>query len=98
MSFDPMVANDGRLRILASLASQGKQEFVDLRRATRLTDGNLASHARRLKTAGMIRIDKTLRNGKPVTRMDLTDQGRSALESHAKQLLAAMSLFSPLPG
>ena len=88
--FDPVVVNSGRLRILTALAAGREQDFVGLRRTTRLTDGNLASHARRLRVAGFIEIDKLLRAGKPVTQFRLTPAGQSALEGHARELLAAI--------
>ena len=91
MSFDPIIANAGRLRILTALAVQERQEFVGLREATQLTDGNLASHGRRLHSAGYISIDKQFRQGKPVTSFALTASGRKALEAHARRLLAALS-------
>jgi DNA-binding MarR family transcriptional regulator len=91
MSFDPLVANAGRLTILTSLAVDERQEFVHLRHATQLTDGNLASHARRLKAGGLIAIDKEFRDGKPVTQFTLTVDGRKALEAHTRRLIAAIS-------
>jgi len=90
MPFDALVANPGRLRILTALATEPRQEFVRLRERTRLTDGNLATHARRLCGAGFIAIDKSIRAGKPVTRMELTVAGREALEAHARCVLAAL--------
>jgi DNA-binding MarR family transcriptional regulator len=101
MSFDPLVANAGRLRILTALAVEETQEFVQLREATQLTDGNLASHARRLHTAGMIAVEKHFREGKPVTSFALTTDGRKALEAHTRRLIAAIShrrlVVSPMP-
>lgn len=91
MSFDPLVANPGRLCILTALAVEERQEFVNLRRRTQLTDGNLAAHAKRLSSAGLIAIDKQFREGKPVTSYLLTAEGRRALESHARRLIAAIS-------
>ena len=91
MGFDALVANAGRLTILTELAVEERQEFVDLRRRTRLTDGNLAAHARRLQSAGLIEIDKRFRDGKPVTTYLLTPDGRKALESHARRLFAAIT-------
>jgi DNA-binding MarR family transcriptional regulator len=86
------VANPGRLRILTSLATEPSQEFVRLRQRTRLTDGNLSTHARRLQNAGLLAIDKTFRGGKPVTTITLTRQGREALESHVRALMEALNL------
>ena len=91
MPFDPLVANAGRLRILTALAVEERQEFVHLRRRTELTDGNLAAHAKRLCSAGLIEIDKQFRQGKPVTSYRLTAEGRRALETHARRLVAAIS-------
>lgn len=91
LSFDPLVANPGRLSILTALAVEERQEFVALRQRTRLTDGNLASHAKRLQTAGLVTVDKSFRAGKPVTCYCLTPDGRRALEMHARRVLAAIS-------
>lgn len=91
MSFDPLIANAGRLRILTALAVEERQEFVHLRKSTALTDGNLASHAKRLQSGGLIEIEKQFRDGKPVTHLRLTSEGRRALEAHARKLVAAIS-------
>jgi DNA-binding MarR family transcriptional regulator len=91
MSFDPLVANPGRLSILTALAVEERQEFVDLRNRTRLTDGNLAAHAKRLQGGGLIEIDKQFRANKPVTTFVLTPDGRRALEGHVRRLMSALS-------
>jgi DNA-binding MarR family transcriptional regulator len=90
MPFDSLVTNAGRLRILAALAGSTRQGFVQLRETTRLTDGNLCTHARKLQSAGLIAINKQFRNGRPVTSLELTLAGRDALEQHARSLLAAL--------
>jgi DNA-binding HxlR family transcriptional regulator len=92
MAFDALVTNAGRLRILAALAGGAGRdlEFVELRRETELTDGNLASHARRLQGAGLIAIHKSIRQNKPVTSYRLTGEGRAALESHVRALMQAV--------
>ena len=92
---ESLVVNPGRLRILTALAGSRREEFVPLRNRTRLTDGNLAAHAKRLHSAGLIEIDKQFRDGKPVTSFALTRSGRDALETHARQLLAAMGESGP---
>jgi DNA-binding MarR family transcriptional regulator len=85
----PLVVNPGRLSILLSLARSAEGdgvEFVDLRRQTNLTDGNLASHARRLANGGLIDVSKSFRDGKPVTRYLLTPSGEAALHAHVRQV------------
>jgi DNA-binding MarR family transcriptional regulator len=91
MPLDSLIANPGRLRILTALAAEPRMEFVPLRQATRMTDGNLSSHAKRLHAGGLLAIDKQFRAGKPVTAYQLTDAGRRALERHVNTLIAAMS-------
>jgi DNA-binding MarR family transcriptional regulator len=90
--FDSLIASSGRLRILAALAAGERMEFVELRRCTRLTDGNLCTHARRLESAGFVAIEKEFRDRKPVTHVRLTALGREALERHARELLAALGI------
>ena len=90
MPFDNLIANAGRLRILTALAVENRQEFVRLRQMTRLTDGNLSAHARRLHSAGLLDIAKSFRNGKPVTTFALTDDGRRRLTEHVRLLLRAV--------
>ena len=97
MAIDALIANPGRLRILTVLAGGGR-EFVEVRAATRLTDGNLSSHAKRLALAGVIRIEKAFRGGKPVTTLMLTGEGRRRLEEHVRELVAAVGSSSGREG
>ena len=91
MAFDSLIANPGRLQILTALAASERQEFVGLRRATRLTDGNLSAHARKLAGGGLVGIEKHFRDGKPVTTFVLTAEGRRRLTAHAEAVLAAVN-------
>src|SRR5215208_6192814 len=92
---ESLVVNPGRLRILTALAECRREEFVPLRNRTQLSDGNLAAHAKRLQSGGLIQIDKQFRDGKPVTSFTLTHTGRAALEEHARQLYAAVHISAP---
>jgi DNA-binding PadR family transcriptional regulator len=60
---------------------------------TRLTDGNLSSHAKRLESAGLVAIEKAFRDGKPVTTFLLTDDGRRRLSEHVDRLLKAVRVI-----
>lgn len=91
MPYDTLIANAGRLRILTALAVENRQEFVNLRKMTCLTDGNLSAHARRLQSGGLIDIQKSFREGKPVTTFSLNEIGRQKLTEHAQALLAAVN-------
>jgi DNA-binding MarR family transcriptional regulator len=92
MALDALIINPGRLRILTALATRRSQEFVQLRGATNLTDGNLATHARRLASAGLLAIDKSFRDGKPVTTFTLTQRGQGALMAHVESLMRAVRI------
>ena len=96
MAFDSLIANPGRLQILTALAATERQEFVGLRQATRLTDGNLSAHARKLAGGGLVGIEKHFRDGKPVTTFVLTAEGRRRLTAHAEAVLAAVNGVSTL--
>ena len=91
MTFNPLVTNPGRLRILTALVESPRQEFVRLRETTQLTDGNLCTHARKLQSARLIAIDKQIKGGRPVTSLEITTAGRAALEQHARGLLAVLN-------
>lgn len=99
--FDSLIASSGRLRILTALAAETQLEFVRLRNRTHLTDGNLCTHTRRLESAGLVAIEKSFRDRKPVTSVRLTPVGRDALERHARELLTALGresiLLPPIP-
>ena len=93
MAFNSLITNAGRLQILTALAAEaeGGRPFVELRRRTGLTDGNLATHARRLQSAGYIAIEKSITAGKPLTTLHITREGRDALASHVAALQSALT-------
>ena len=95
MSFDAIVSSPGRLKILTALAHEPRRAFVDVRRATGLTDGNLTTHARRLQSAGFVTIQKSIESGKPLTTLQITRDGRAALEAHAHSLQTALEQPQP---
>jgi len=95
MQFDPIITNPGRLSILTALLNDTQQDFVTLRKNTRMTDGNLTTHARKLATAGMVTIEKAARAGRPVTIITLTTEGRTAFEQHVHRLTDSIKPGSP---
>ncbi len=97
MQFDPIITNPGRLTILTALCDQATRDFVSLRKATRLTDGNLTTHARKLAGAGMVTIEKSSREGKPVTYITLTSEGKNALKRHVENLTQSVIIAATSP-
>ena len=61
LELDRVVHEPARLAILTVLASAGSVEFKFLEEVTRLTKGNLNSHATRLESAGYLEVLKSFR-------------------------------------
>lgn len=86
MEVDKLVHEPARLAILTILASVEKADFLYLQREAELTRGNLSAHLTKLQEAGYIHIEKTYRGKLPLTLIQLTRQGRTALEVYRVQL------------
>jgi DNA-binding MarR family transcriptional regulator len=75
---DDVIHGRLRLGIMAYLSTASPATFIELRAKVNATDGNLSAHLAKLEAAGYVEIDKTFEARKPVTRVALTDSGRSA--------------------
>jgi DNA-binding PadR family transcriptional regulator len=71
---------------MAVLATLERAEFTYLREHVKTTDGNLATHLRKLEEAGYLRVAKRFEARKPVTDYALTARGRRALGEHLDQI------------
>ncbi|MCU0512973.1 MAG: transcriptional regulator [Anaerolineae bacterium] len=83
---DRLVHEPARLAILTALAAAKQVDFLFLQRLTALTRGNLSAHLARLEESHLVQIEKGFTGKKPFTRIALTEQGRSAITAHLKQL------------
>jgi DNA-binding transcriptional ArsR family regulator len=76
-----------RLSILASLASHPKGlPFNDLKSLCSLTDGNLSRHMTALAEAGLVEIEKSEKNNRPLTRCRMSDVGRKRFLTYLSEL------------
>jgi len=75
---DEVIHGRVRLGIVTLLIARGGIDFKVLKQRLNLTDGNLATHLRKLEEAGYIRQDKSIVGRKTLTRVELTEQGRTA--------------------
>ena len=75
---DEVIHGRVRLGVMAFLSSAGSAEFNALKARLQVTDGNLATHLRKLEETGYVTVEKAFAGRKPVTRLHLTDTGRSA--------------------
>ncbi|MBT3285237.1 transcriptional regulator [Candidatus Bathyarchaeota archaeon] len=78
---------------MANLYVVESADFLFLMNQTGLTFGNLSSHMSKLETAGFISVEKEFVEKKPVTRLSLTDDGRSAFDDYKRRM---KHLFSDL--
>lgn len=75
---DEVIHGRLRLGVMAYLAGAGTADFGELKARLQATDGNLSVHLRKLEDAGYVAIDKSFVGKKPLTRIVLTDPGRTA--------------------
>jgi DNA-binding MarR family transcriptional regulator len=87
---DRLVHEPARLMILMVLYTVESADFTFLVNATELTDGNLSSHLSKLETAGYVQIDKGYVGKKPRTTLQLTEEGRRAVEDYSSTMQRAM--------
>jgi DNA-binding MarR family transcriptional regulator len=75
-----------RLGIMAMLAVNEAIDFIALKDALELTDGNLASHLKALEKEDYIRVEKSFIGRKPNTRYAITPNGLVAFQHHISAL------------
>ncbi|WP_419251794.1 winged helix-turn-helix domain-containing protein [Caulobacter sp. ErkDOM-YI] len=75
---DEVIHGRVRLGIMAYLSGAEVAEFNALKARLSVTDGNLSVHLRKLEDAGYVAIDKSFVGRKPLTRVSLTEIGRTA--------------------
>jgi DNA-binding HxlR family transcriptional regulator len=92
---DDVIHGRVRLGIMTLLVARGGVDFNTLKAGLQLTDGNLATHLRKLEEAGYITQDKSIVSRKTLTRINLTVTGRSAFITY---LDAMKALLEPVRG
>lgn len=85
-AIDEMLHSRARLAIVAFLAGAEEADFVAIREATKMTDGNASVHLRKLEDAGYVRVRKHFVARKPQSLYALTETGRKALLAYVAHL------------
>ena len=75
---DEVIHGRVRLGVMAYLATAQSAEFNALKARLQVTDGNLATHLRKLEDAGYVRVEKAYAGRKPLTRIHITPAGQDA--------------------
>ncbi len=74
---DRVIHEKARLGVLTSLIANPKGlPFGDLKQLCGLTDGNLSRHLQVLKDDGVVAIEKSFENNRPLTWCRITPTGR----------------------
>ena len=81
-TIDEIIHGRLRLGVMAYLSGSGMADFNELKAALQASDGNLSVHLRKLEEAEYVAIEKTYSARKPLTRVTLTDKGRSAFVAY----------------
>ncbi len=84
---DPIIHSPARLKILTVLKEVESADFLFILRHTGLTRGNLSSHLSKLETVNYITITKEFVEKIPRTLIQLTKEGKNALETYRQQML-----------
>jgi len=85
-NLDKILHEKIRLAISTILFHRGKVDFNTLRRLLETSEGNLATHLRKLEQAGYIKVEKRFVGRKPQTLYQLTDKGRKAYRNYLDDL------------
>lgn len=75
-----------RLGIMSALAVNDTLDFTSLKEYLDVTDGNLATHLKKLEQEEFIGVEKSFIDRKPNTRYYMTEEGEKAFEEHLKVL------------
>jgi DNA-binding transcriptional ArsR family regulator len=85
-AIDELLHSRARLAIVAFLAGASEADFVAIREATKMTDGNASVHLRKLEDAGYVTVRKHFVARKPQSLYALTQEGRKALLAYVAHL------------
>lgn len=83
--FDRIIHQPSRLSIMAVLNGCEAADFTFLLQTTRLTNGTLSKHLKKLENAGYISITKSFKGNYPNTSASLTKVGRTAFRAYRRQ-------------
>lgn len=81
-----------RLGIMSALAVNDSLDFTSLKEFLDVTDGNLATHIKKLEKEEFIGVEKSFIDNKPNTRYYMTEQGKKAFDEYLnfmKQIIKA---------
>ncbi len=85
-ALDEVIHGRVRLSIMAFLKGARQSNFVELRDALELTDGNLAAQLRKLEKNGHVRISKGYLGKRTRMTVTITNEGDASLTAYLGRL------------
>ncbi|MFN0024480.1 MAG: winged helix-turn-helix domain-containing protein [Parvularculaceae bacterium] len=92
---DDVIHGRVRLAVMAYLSGALAADFNELKAQIGGTDGNLATHLRKLENAGYVEVEKRFAGRKPQTILRLSPAGREAWIDYLKGLETMLALKPP---
>ena len=83
---DEIIHQKTRLSIMSYLIALGEADFLTMRKALNLSDGNISVHTNLLEKAGFIETQKEIVDKKTKTTYKVTKKGRNAFTEYVKEL------------
>ena len=83
---DDVIHGRMRLGIMVYLADVEAADFTELKTVLEATQGNLSVHLKKLEEAGYVAISKSFVKNKPLTRVAITPEGRTAFAAYLDAL------------
>lgn len=83
---DEIIHGRMRLGIMVYLADVDAADFTELKTVLEATQGNLSVHLKKLEEAGYIAIAKSFKDNKPLTRVEITREGRKAFAAYLQAI------------
>lgn len=71
---------------MSALAVNDVLDFTSLKEFLDVTDGNLATHLKKLEKEDFIEVEKSFIDNKPNTQYRMTEEGKKAFEEHLNVL------------
>lgn len=67
---------------MSALAVNDTLDFTSLKELLDVTDGNLATHIKKLEAEEFVEVKKSFIDNKPNTKYSMTNKGKKAFEDH----------------
>lgn len=85
-AIDDVIHSRVRLAIMSYLVTARDADFVELKKALKVTDGNLSTHLSKLEGKSYVSVSKQFVDKKPQTLVAITKAGDAAFKAYVEDL------------